>query len=119
MSGNERQCKVGSFILEYVERELAFVNEGESHNASSDPVESIFGVVKDRMSDDKLAGVTPIILMMPLRLNLADKDRRVNFNFLFIEFYLPLSIRKICRDSTHKYSIPILLTPIHLSSNIE
>lgn len=42
MSGNERQCKVGSFILEYVERELAFVNEGESHNASSDLVESIF-----------------------------------------------------------------------------
>ena len=81
MSGNERQCKVGSFILEYVERELAFVNEGESHNASSDPVESIFGVVKSRMSDDKLAGVTPIILMMPLRLNLADKGRRVNFNF--------------------------------------
>lgn len=37
MSGNERQCKVGSFILEYVERELAFVNEGESHNASSNP----------------------------------------------------------------------------------
>ena len=81
MSGNERQCKVGSFILEYVERELAFVNEEESHNASSDPVESIFGVVKDRMSDDKLAGVTPIILMMPLRLNLADKGRRVKFNF--------------------------------------
>ena len=57
MSGNERQCKVGSFILEYV------------------------GVAKSRMSDDKLAGVTPIILMMPLRLNLADKGRRVNFNF--------------------------------------
>ena len=64
-----------------MERELAFVNEGESHNASSDPVESIFGVVKGRMSDNKLAGVTPIILLMPLRLNLADKDRRVNFNF--------------------------------------
>lgn len=33
------------------------------------------------MSDDKNAGVTPIILMIPLRLNLADKGRRVNFNF--------------------------------------
>ena len=67
--------------MEYIERERIFVNEGESQNASSDPVESIFGVVKNRMSDDKLSGVTPIILMMPLRLNLADKDRRVNFNF--------------------------------------
>lgn len=59
MSGNERQRKVGSFILDYVDRELAFVNEGETHNASSDPVESLFGVVKSRMSDDKLAGVPP------------------------------------------------------------
>lgn len=50
MSGNERQCKVGSFILEYVERELAFVNEGESHNASSDPVESIFVFTTDYYS---------------------------------------------------------------------
>ena len=81
MSGNERQRKVGSFILDYVDRELAFVNEGEPHNASSDPVESLFGVVKSRMSDDKLAGVTPIILMMPLRLHLSDKDRRINFEF--------------------------------------
>ena len=81
MSGNERQRKVGSFILDYVDRELAFVNEGEPHNASSDPVESLFGVVKSRMSDDKLAGVTPIILMMPLRLHLSDKDRRINFKF--------------------------------------
>jgi hypothetical protein len=31
------------------------------------------------------------------------KWKSYNFNFLFIEFYLPLSIRKICRDSTHQY----------------
>jgi len=81
MSGNERQRKVGSFILEYLEREVSSVKKGESHNASSDPVESTFGVTKARMSDDKLAGVSPIILMIPLRLNLADKDRRTSFKF--------------------------------------
>lgn len=81
MLGNERQRKVGAFILEYINRELSLVNEGEAHNASSDSIESTFGVTKARMSDDKLVGVTPIILMIPLRLNLADKERRVNFKF--------------------------------------
>lgn len=74
MSGNDRQRKVGSFILEYIERELSLVNEGESHNASSDSIESLFGVTKAKMSDNKLAGVTPIILLMPLRLHLANKE---------------------------------------------
>lgn len=81
MVGNERQRKVGSFILAYLENEMSFVGEEETHNASSDPVESAFGVAKARMSDDKLAGVTPIILMIPLRFNLADKNRRTNFKF--------------------------------------
>ena len=81
MFRNERQRKVGTFILEYIDRELSFVGEEEAHNASSDPVESTFGVTKARMSSDKLVGVTPIILMMPLRLNLADRERRVNFKF--------------------------------------
>ena len=81
MSGNERQHKIGTFILEYLDRETSFLNEDESHNASTDTIESTFGVVKARKSDDKLAGVTPIILMMPLRLHFADKIRRVNFNF--------------------------------------
>ncbi len=81
MSGNERQHKIGTFILEYLDRETSFMNEDESHNASTDTIESTFGVAKARKSDDKLAGVTPIILMMPLRLHFADKTRRVNFNF--------------------------------------
>ena len=81
MSGNERQHKIGTFILEYLDRETSFMDEDESHNASTDTIESTFGVVKARKSDDKLAGVTPIILMMPLRLHFADKTRRVNFNF--------------------------------------
>ena len=81
MSGNERQHKIGTFILDYLDRETSFMNEDESHNASTDTIESTFGVAKARKSDDKLAGVTPIILMMPLRLHFADKTRRVNFNF--------------------------------------
>ena len=33
------------------------------------------------MSNDKLTGVTPMILIMPLRMALADKNRRVGFDF--------------------------------------
>lgn len=81
MIGNERQRKLGALILEYFDRESLSMEDEESHNASSDTIESTFGVIKARKSDDKLAGVTPIILMIPLRLHFADKIRRVNFNF--------------------------------------
>ena len=81
ISGNERQQKLGTYILDYLNRETSFMDQEESHNASSDAIESTFGVTKARKSDDKLAGITPIILLMPLRLHFADKSRRVNFNF--------------------------------------
>ena len=55
------------------------MDKDESHNASSDTIESTFGVTKARKSDDKLAGVTPIILTIPLRLSLSDNTKRVNF----------------------------------------
>ena len=79
--GNERQQKIGTFILDYLNREISFMDKDESHNASSDTIESTFRVTKARKSDDKLAGVTPIILMIPLRLSLSDNTKRVNFNF--------------------------------------
>ena len=80
-SGNERQQKLGIRILDYLNHEITFMDKKESHNASSDTIGSTFGVTKARKSNDKLAGVTPIILMMPLRHYFADKSRRVNFNF--------------------------------------
>ena len=79
--GNERQQKIATFILDYLNREISFMDKGESHNTSSDAIESTFGVTKARRSDDKLAGVTPIILIIPLRLSLSDTNRRINFNF--------------------------------------
>ena len=80
-SGNERQQKLGIYILDYLNREISFMDKKESHNASSDTIESTFGVTKARKSNDKLAEVTLITLMMPLRHYFTDKSRRVNFNF--------------------------------------
>lgn len=81
MNGNERQRKVGTYILEYLDNEISFVGENEQHNASSDPVESTFGVTKAIMSNDKLVGVTTMILVIPLRLKLAEENSRVKFKF--------------------------------------
>lgn len=81
LQGNERQRRLAKYIMDYLDRETSFMDEGDAHNASSDSIESTFGVAKARKSDDKLAGVSPVILMMPLRLSLADKDRRVRFDF--------------------------------------
>lgn len=81
MSGCERLQKLGTYILGYLNREISFMDKEESHNASTDTIESTFGVIKARKSDDGLAGVTPFILMIPLRLHFADKTRRVEFNF--------------------------------------
>lgn len=81
LSGNERQRNVGTLILGYLDRETSFMKKEESHNASSDIIESTFGIMKARNSDDKLVGVTPIILMIPLRLSLSDENRRLGFNY--------------------------------------
>ena len=80
-SGNERQQKLGIYILDYLNREISFMDKKESHNASSDTIESTFGVSKARKSNDTFAGVTLITLMMPLRHYFTDKSRRVSFNF--------------------------------------
>ena len=81
MNGNERQRKVGTYILEYLDNEISFMGENEQHNASSDPIESTFGVTKAIMSNDKLVGVTTMILVIPLRLKLAEENSIVKFKF--------------------------------------
>lgn len=81
MNGNERQRKVGTYILDYMDKEVSLMSSGERHNASSDTIESTFGVIKMNMSDDKLVGVSTMILVIPLRLKLADRESRANFNF--------------------------------------
>lgn len=81
LMGNSRQQMLGHFIIEYFNREVSFVGEKDAHHASSDCIESTFGVTKGRKSDDKLVGVTPIILMIPLRLCLSNETKRVSFNY--------------------------------------
>ena len=82
MAGGERMRKLGTFILQYLDREEALlVDEDDKHNISSDPIETAFGVHKARKSPNKLYGVSPIILALPLRMALATPEKRKEFNF--------------------------------------
>lgn len=82
MAGGERMRKVGAFILQYLDREEALlVGKDGPHNISSDPIEAAFGVHKDKKSPNKLYGVSPVILAMPLRLALATPEKRKEFKF--------------------------------------
>jgi hypothetical protein len=50
-------------------------------NASSDVLESLFGVFKDRKSPNPLHGVTPFVLLLPLYARISNKKETVNFDF--------------------------------------
>ena len=105
MSGNDRQRKLGTFIIDYLDREISFMDNDDNHNASSDVIESTFGVLKARKSDDKLVGVTPIILMMPLRIALANRERRDKFDY-----------KKRLEDGRYRHIKE--WTDVHLSPNL-
>jgi hypothetical protein len=105
MSGNDRQRKLGTFIIDYLDREISFMDKDDNHNASSDVIESTFGVLKARKSDDKLVGVTPIILMMPLRIALANRERRDKFDY-----------KKRLEDGRYRHIKE--WTDVHLSPNL-
>jgi hypothetical protein len=50
-------------------------------NASSDIIESLFGVYKSKKSPNPLHGVTPFVLMLPLYTRIRTKDDAVRFDF--------------------------------------
>lgn len=60
-------------ILEFVKSQEAKLSLGESMIASSDIIESMFGKWKSMVSEDSMAGITDMILLLPLlTVNLAD-----------------------------------------------
>lgn len=53
----------------------------ESRNISSDIIESTFGVFKQKKSPNKLYGITPFVLFIPLHAKLENKSATKSFNF--------------------------------------
>ena len=61
-------------IIEFVESQEAKLSPGESMIASSDIIESMFGKWKSMVSEDSMAGITDMILLLPfLTVNLTDE----------------------------------------------
>ena len=52
-----------------------------SHNNSSGIIESIFGRYKTRKSTNKLNGVTPYILFVPIYVQLINENQAQRFDF--------------------------------------
>ena len=76
-----RQAKVGLKMIEYFEKEESLLTESMNINISSDIIESTFGIYKSKKSPNKLYGVTPFALMIPLYPKIANKVVTKTFNF--------------------------------------
>lgn len=65
-ASNRRAC-VGLRMLDYFRRQAAILKDSRQiHNISSDIIESEFGILKAKVSPNKLHGFTPMVLMLPL-----------------------------------------------------
>lgn len=80
-TGNRRMIQIGAAITMYLLDETKTMTDNESHNNSSDIIESIFGKYKSRKSPNKLHGITPFILFLPIQARLLAKSSAKGFNF--------------------------------------
>lgn len=78
--GNSRMIQLGETILKFLNNEAKIIVEDTAHNNSSDIIESLFGKYKASKSPNKLYGVTPFILFMPLYTKLNENAKN-NFDF--------------------------------------
>lgn len=73
---------LGIEILKYFKKqEMLLADTKQNHNVSSDIIESDFGIYKDKKSPNKLFGITPFILFIPLHSKLVNESVAKTFNF--------------------------------------
>lgn len=81
-NANNRRAMFGIRILKYLkQQEEKLKNSYEAHNISSDIIESTFGVFKQKKSPNKLYGITPFVLFIPLHAKLKNDTVTKTFNF--------------------------------------
>ena len=74
--GGQRVSAITDMITQYINQELNLVDdESGPHNISSDIIESCFGIYKNRRFNDKMDGITSIILTIPLQKYGHDEKR--------------------------------------------
>ena len=80
MRGNDRMRRVGQQIMDYLAEENRLLKDDEVLNNSSDVIESMFGIYKYIQSQNKMNGVTALVLHLPVRLAFADASVSWNYN---------------------------------------
>lgn len=81
-NANNSSAMLGIKILEYFKQQEEKLKDNyESHNISSDIIESTFGVFKQKKSPNKLYGITPFVMFIPLHAKLENKSATKTFNF--------------------------------------
>lgn len=82
LCGGTRMIQLGESLVEYLTEEVRLVGVNPAaHNNSSDILESLFGSYKARKSPNKLNGVTPYILFMPIYARLSKDAQGSTFDF--------------------------------------
>lgn len=80
-NGSPRMVRLGEALYGFLAAELEVVTTDIAHNNSSDIIESLFGKYKARKSPNKLNGVTPFILFLPIYARLSGKVQDKVFDF--------------------------------------
>lgn len=66
-NANNRRARLGLEMLDYFRKETELLgNSTNVHHISSDIIESDFGIYKTKQSPNKLYGITPLVLILPL-----------------------------------------------------
>jgi hypothetical protein len=82
LSGNSRMRHLGECIADFLTQEIRLTGTDIAvHNNSSDILESLFGRYKDRKSPNRLNGVTPYILFLPIYTGPAKENQTSGFDF--------------------------------------
>ena len=72
-NANSRRARLGLQMLDYFRKQAELLErESDNHHISSDIIESDFGIYKNKISPNKLYGITPLVLMLPLYPKIAD-----------------------------------------------
>ncbi|MDR1594342.1 MAG: hypothetical protein LBS43_07665 [Prevotellaceae bacterium] len=64
-----------------IEEKLKVKDDKDCLHASSDIIESLFGTYKFRRSKNRLDGITPYVLILPLITRMGKEKKRSNINF--------------------------------------
>jgi hypothetical protein len=82
LCGNSRMIDLGECFIKFLRKEAMLIETDMAvHNNSSDIIESLFGRYKVRKSPNKLNGVTPYVLFVPIYVRLAKETQSKKFDF--------------------------------------